>query len=226
MIDSLRVQYGEFIGEIGNRKFYSFPSVEAIANAKEDDLRELGMGYRAGFLINSAIKLQELANERGCDAAKVLYDLRKSESRQQVAEFLIQFPGIGRKVADCIALFSLDQLDSIPVDTHVWQIAQKYYKAKLNPAFQKHKSLTDNVYADIGDMFRNMYGLYSGWAHSVLFTADLKSFQHYLLPKVKKEETETEAPASIVKREDLCDLSLSNVIPFQKRKQKKRKCDF
>ena len=32
-------------------------------------------------------------------------------------------PGIGPKVAACVALFSLDKHDSIPVDTHVWQLA-------------------------------------------------------------------------------------------------------
>ncbi len=34
-------------------------------------------------------------------------------------------PGVGRKVADCVALFSLDQSDTVPVDTHVWQVASR-----------------------------------------------------------------------------------------------------
>ncbi len=34
-------------------------------------------------------------------------------------EALIGFPGVGRKVADCVALFSLDQHGAIPVDVHV-----------------------------------------------------------------------------------------------------------
>lgn len=34
---------------------------------------------------------------------------------------LVEMHGVGAKVADCVALFSLDQLDAIPVDTHVWQ---------------------------------------------------------------------------------------------------------
>ena len=37
---------------------------------------------------------------------------------------LINSPaGVGRKVADCVALFSLDKHDVVPVDTHVWDIA-------------------------------------------------------------------------------------------------------
>jgi len=34
------------------------------------------------------------------------------------------------------------------------------------------------VYAQVGDVFRKLFGSYAGWAHSVLFCADLKSFQH------------------------------------------------
>lgn len=30
--------------------------------------------------------------------------------------------GIGPKVAACVALFSLDKHEAIPVDTHVWQV--------------------------------------------------------------------------------------------------------
>jgi len=39
--------------------------------------------------------------------------------------------GVGRKVADCVALFSLDQTSAIPVDTHVWNIACRYFDPTL-----------------------------------------------------------------------------------------------
>ena len=58
---------------------------------------------------------------------------------------------------------SLDKTGAIPVDTHVWQIATKYYMPKLKQA----KSLTDSIYKQIGDHFRSLYGPYAGWAHSV-----------------------------------------------------------
>lgn len=34
---------------------------------------------------------------------------------------LMQRPGVGKKVADCVALFSLNQVAAIPVDTLVWE---------------------------------------------------------------------------------------------------------
>lgn len=42
-----------------------------------------------------------------------------------VIDALSTLPGVGPKVAACIALFSLDQHHAIPVDTHVWQVSDK-----------------------------------------------------------------------------------------------------
>ena len=67
------------------------------------------------------------------------------------------------QVADCVGLFCLDKTGSIPVDTHVWQIAARDYMPKLKQA----KSLTDKLYEEIGDYFRGLWGPYAGWAHSV-----------------------------------------------------------
>ena len=37
----------------------------------------------------------------------------------------------GLQVAACICLFSLDKHEAIPVDTHVWQLATKFYTPGL-----------------------------------------------------------------------------------------------
>ncbi len=35
------------------------------------------------------------------------------------------------QVAACICLFALDKHEAIPVDTHVWQLAVRYYTPHL-----------------------------------------------------------------------------------------------
>ena len=35
------------------------------------------------------------------------------------------------QVAACICLFALDKYEAIPVDTHVWQLAVRYYTPHL-----------------------------------------------------------------------------------------------
>ena len=63
-------------------------------------------------------------------------------SRNHIQDILLQLPGVGRKVADCISLFSLDQCSIIPIDTHVWSIVSRDYDTTL----KEHKSLTPTVY--------------------------------------------------------------------------------
>lgn len=72
----------------------------------------------------------------------------------------------------------------------MWQIAQRDYKFGKG----KHSSLTKATYDAVGNKFRSMWGKEAGWAHSVLFTADLRAFSERLVPKVEKLE-------SIVKKE-------------------------
>lgn len=71
----------------------------------------------------------------------------------------------------------------MPVDTHVWQIAQRDYKFGKG----KHASLTKVTYDAIGAKFRSLWGKEAGWAQSILFTANLKAFSERVVG-VKKEE--------------------------------------
>merc|ERR1740130_919613 len=95
----------------------------------------------------------------------------------------MRFHGVGRKVADCVALFSLDVTNALPVDTHVWRIACRDYDRDLQSA----KSLTPTVYARVGKLFEDRFGEHSGWAHSLVFAAELPQFRT-LLPKALQEE--------------------------------------
>ncbi|KAK7069571.1 8-oxoguanine glycosylase ogg1 [Halocaridina rubra] len=86
---------------------------------------------------------------------------------------LTSLSGIGAKVSDCICLMSMGHLNAIPVDTHVFQIATRDYL----PHLRSCKTVTERVYKEIADHFRNIFGDYAGWAHSVLFSADLRKFE-------------------------------------------------
>lgn len=80
---------------------------------------------------------------------------------------------------------SLGHLGAIPVDTHVYQIAARFYMPKL----AKQKTVTEKVYNEIGEHFRGLFGPLAGWAHTVLFCADLKKFQNGEVADKKNGET-------------------------------------
>lgn len=71
----------------------------------------------------------------------------------------------------------------MPVDTHVWDIAVRDYAPSLKDA----KSLTPAVYNQVGDAFRTVFPHKAGWAHSVLFAAELPDFRQ-LLPQCMQDD--------------------------------------
>jgi len=160
---------------------YSFPSLEKLkAHATESGFRnKCGMGYRAKYLMKTIKKLDSLGGET------YLQELRSISDPTVVQEKLIQFQGVGRKVADCVALFSLRQCDAIPVDVHVWDIARRDYGA--DAIVQTAKSLTPTIYKQIGELFRTRFPNKSGWAHSLLFVAELPSFRPALPDDIVEE---------------------------------------
>ncbi|KAI9720470.1 MAG: hypothetical protein M1812_002976 [Candelaria pacifica] len=198
-VEKLCVHYGPLIGHIDSQPYYDFPSPSALTDPKvEGHLRQLGFGYRAKYLYQTAMMV---ADERDHNW---LESLRNPESPNLGAkpkdagemkpggrdgyrlahEQLLALQGVGPKVADCVCLMGLGWGEAVPVDTHVWQIAQRDYKFGKG----KHKSLTKATYDAIGDHFRSLWGKEAGWAHSVLFTADLRAFSEQLHAKLETEE--------------------------------------
>ena len=157
------------VGHGGARDFFTFPTASALARASEEELRALGLGYRAAYVRQTAARLCE----RG---EPWLSGLRAEVDGRVVRSSLCELPGVGPKVADCVALFSLGQVGAVPVDTHVWDIAVRDF----DPTLSACGSLTPRVYDRVGDLFRDAYGPHAGWAHSLLFAAELPAFRHRL----------------------------------------------
>nr|XP_049699179.1 N-glycosylase/DNA lyase [Helicoverpa armigera] len=167
MVEKLCTHYGEKICEYEGETYYAFPEVDKLAhNGVESELRNLGFGYRAKFIHKSASQIVEWG---GVDWFNSLQDMKYKDAKVE----LMKLYGIGPKVADCICLMSLNHLEALPVDTHVYQIAAQNYL----PHLRGKKNVTDKMYTEIGDHFRSLYGDMAGWAHTVLFCADLKKFQ-------------------------------------------------
>ena len=123
--------------------------------------------------------------------------------------------GIGLKVADCIALFSLDCNSCIPVDTHIWQIYQKVYKKD-----KKETKLNKKNYDLISDFFEKKFEKYPGWAHSLLFTADLPEFKSEIEGGEKNEKNKKKKKINERDNEDL--MESCNVKELISKKPKKK----
>ncbi|KEP52118.1 putative 8-oxoguanine DNA glycosylase [Rhizoctonia solani 123E] len=180
MVHSLGINFSppicsssELPGAPLDASWHPFPPPKALADSNvEAKLRELGFGYRAKYIQKTAAMLCEKHE----DPMKALLELRQL-STSEARERLLEFHGVGPKVADCILLMSLDKTEVVPVDTHVQKIATKMYSFKSQG--KQPKAMNPRLYSEIASKFTDTWGPYAGWAHSVLFTADLKSFANF-----------------------------------------------
>ena len=204
MVDKLCKHYGRLIGHLGDEPYHDFPTPKSLAHPEvEQHLRQLGFGYRAKYLYQTAVLVTEhepgwLDTLRNPESPAFGQTARsgkemRPEGRQGYRDAhgaLLSLQGVGPKVADCVCLMGLGWGEAVPVDTHVWQIAVRDYKFGKG----KHSSLTKATYDAVGNKFRSLWGKEAGWAHSVLFTADLRAFSERLAAKIEvvKEEGHVE----------------------------------
>jgi len=134
IIDRLCRRYGEDISG-GEGQLFSFPSAEVIASAREDDLKELGCGYRAGYLPAAARDVLSGVFDPEALRAMPLPEAQKA---------LQSMRGVGPKVADCVLLFGLHRLDAFPRD--VW------IKRALAEEF-RDTPLQDSPYAGVAQQY-------------------------------------------------------------------------
>lgn len=145
VVQSLCASYGDPKGEIENETMYSFPQPEVLAQASETELRALGCGYRAPYIIGSAKAVTE-----GFSLEELRYAKRETGIRE-----LCKLPGVGVKVADCVLLYGLGNGECCPMD--VWM---KRVMAQLYPDLAEKEALA---------CFRERYGPWSGAVQQYFF---------------------------------------------------------
>lgn len=163
MVEKLCTMYGTKLLEGKQGSFYAFPTATQMdREGVEAELRAAGFGYRAKYVHGTAKALAA----RDPMWLQSLRAAPYAEAHRQ----LIELPGVGAKVADCVCLMALDKTEAVPIDVHVWRMATRHYL----PHLKSLKNLSAVAYKEIGDHFRKRFGPYAGWAQSVLFTSDLK----------------------------------------------------
>ncbi len=163
MLKKISAKYGEK-QVFDDIDFYTFPTVERLANASENGLRECGLGYRAKYVQATAKKIRD---------DKVNLEDLKNLPYLEARKNLLEFSGVGLKVADCVLLFSLEKTEAFPVDVWVKRVILKHYSdhfpIEAVKKMQNHNSLTNGEYLKIGEFARNYFGAYAGYAQEYLF---------------------------------------------------------
>ena len=136
---------------LGDHVRHIFPSPQELAGAGEQRLRSLGLGYRAGYLAATANVIAD---------GKLDLTALREDPYEDALGALTELEGVGDKVANCVLLFSLDKLESFPVDVWVHRVIQEWY---LDGHAKKMSRLHMRVWA------RDYFGPYAGYANQYLF---------------------------------------------------------
>ncbi len=118
LIRTLCEHYGRKCVSADGKIYYTFPDATALAHIPEEELRALKFGYRSKYICKTAQMVEE---------KQVSLENLASLSYEKAKEELLKFPGIGKKVADCICLFALHKMDAFPVDTHIRKVLEREY---------------------------------------------------------------------------------------------------
>ncbi len=141
-----------------------FPSPERLAMLSVEELRCAPLGFRARNLLSTSRYIAEntlwFENLRHLPTGALLEELQR-------------LPGVGRKIAHCVALFGYQRMECFPVDVWVRRILEELYFPRLR------KKLSENECYQFGPEY---FGGYCGIAQQIMF--------HWLrnMPHLKRVE--------------------------------------
>lgn len=107
-------------------EYFAFPTPDEMAALDEVDFAQMGMGYRAAYLVDATRAVRD-----GRLRLDELYDM----PTDRVIDRLKCVKGVGTKVASCVALFGIGKYDAFPIDVWVKRILAKYYPDRADSDF-------------------------------------------------------------------------------------------
>ncbi|MCH2387424.1 MAG: DNA-binding protein [Opitutales bacterium] len=129
----------------------ALPTWEKLAQTSEASLRSLGLGFRAK-------NIKKTADAIAKDPAVLLRIEHLPYHEAHAA--LLDFPGVGSKVADCALLFGARMYEAFPVDTWILKVLEKRY------------GLNDWKKVQLEAFGRIHFGPYAGYAQQYLFARE------------------------------------------------------
>jgi N-glycosylase/DNA lyase len=127
-IPRIKLNIGSVARELGQRigpgiADFAFPEPAVVAASGEQFLRDLGLGFRAKFIIPAA--------EKVVSGELDLFGLRATPYYEARAK-LLSLKGVGEKVADCVLAFSMDKPEAFPIDRHIRRSLERWYDLPAN----------------------------------------------------------------------------------------------
>lgn len=118
---------------------YLFPHVEYFATATLNELQKSGVGYRATYLQKTANMMLE---------KNVVTLIKNSKTLHEKKAILLELPGVGKKVADCILSFSFGELTITPIDRWSERIVHTVYSRQDIKKYDAHSNFFSSKFGN------------------------------------------------------------------------------
>ncbi|MBI2141532.1 hypothetical protein HYU16_03855 [Candidatus Woesearchaeota archaeon] len=160
-IEKVSAAFGSRI-EFDGFKTFSFPQPQQISDFAK--LKKCGLGYRAKYLFETARIFSNNSEDYS------LQQLRKL-SYAAAKERLMELPGVGSKVADCILLFAYGFYGAFPVDVWIHRAMADSYGAQLRKLAAAGKKTGKGKISEsvVAGFARGYFGEYAGYAQQFLY---------------------------------------------------------
>lgn len=139
-------------------EFHTFPTAEKLANSNIAELLLCGLGFRAKYVKKAS---QDVVS------GKIDFNYLKKTNYKTAKDVLVNVAGIGDKIADCILLFSLEKIESFPIDRWTLRILRKYYSNVFGESISR--SITKKKYEEIHEKIVRHFGPFAGYSQQFLF---------------------------------------------------------
>ena len=146
-LNLLSLNYGEKV-IFKDKEYYLFPTLENLSNLTVDDFRNCKVGFRDKYLY----EIIESINNKQLELDKI-YGMTGDEA----LKYLIEFKGIGMKVASCILLFAYQKFDVYPVDTWVKKFMKEDYNIEGESNIRKFTNKTYKEYSGLAIQYMFNY---------------------------------------------------------------------
>lgn len=142
-VNLMSEKYGKKI-TYKNNFYYLFPTLDKLKELTIDDYKDLKLGFRSENIYNFVQSIND------SDIEKI-----NNMTTKEALDYLMNFKGIGLKIASCILLFGYKRFDVFPIDTWV----KKYMMDTYNLSDIKK----------IEEYTKDKYGKYSGLVIQYMF---------------------------------------------------------
>ncbi|MGB4501153.1 MAG: DNA-3-methyladenine glycosylase family protein [Natronincolaceae bacterium] len=147
-VELLSKDFGQYLGRYKGKDHYSFPDVEIISELNDEQLEPYGVGYRSKYILKAAKKVVD---------ENISFERLKELSGEDCYNAMLEFSGVGPKVASCILVFAMGKVEACPIDVWIKRVMEHFY-------FHK-----DTSNKKIEQFARQKFGQYAGYAQQYLF---------------------------------------------------------